>query len=171
MSKIYHYYVEGECEQKIINELKKVGVQKLVSGKVEVLNVITKKISDRRLLALNKNAIVIFVYDIDNPLTNILEENIKKLKENGFTNIIHIQSIRNFEDEIVFSTNIKKINDLFNTQGVSDFKASFINHKNIMIKLNSASFDYEKLWSRVNYSVQFSKYSNETDLHIIKIKK
>lgn len=171
MSKIYHYYVEGECEQKIINELKKVGVQKLVSGKVEVLNVITEKISDRRLLALNKNAIVILVYDIDNPLTNILEENIKKLKENGFTNIIHIQSIRNFEDEIVFSTNIKKINDLFNTQGASDFKSSFISHKNIMIKLNSTSFDYEKLWSRVNYSVPFSKYSNETDLHIIKIKK
>ena len=42
MSKIYHYYVEGECEQKLINELKKAGVQKLVSGKVEVLNVITE---------------------------------------------------------------------------------------------------------------------------------
>ena len=171
MNKIFHYYVEGECEQKLINELKKAGVQKLVSGKVEVLNVITERISDRRLLALKKKTVIILVYDIDKPKTEILEENIEKLKNNGFTNIIHIQSIRNFEDEIVFSTTIKKINELFNTQGVSDFKTSFISHKNIMSKLNSVNFNYKKLWSRVNYSEPFSKYSNVNDLSSIKIKK
>lgn len=83
MSKIYHYYVEGECEQKLINELKKAGVQKLVSGKVEVLNVITEIISDIRLLALNKKTIIILVYDIDKPITETLEKNIKKLKKMG----------------------------------------------------------------------------------------
>ena len=102
MSKIYHYYVEGECEQKLINELKKAGVQKLVSGKVEVLNVITEIISDIRLLALNKKTIIILVYDIDKPITEILEKNIKKLKKYGFTNVVHIQSIKNFEDEIFY---------------------------------------------------------------------
>ena len=170
MSKIYHYYVEGECEQKLINELKKAGVQKLVSGKVEVLNVITEIISDIRLLALNKKTIIILVYDIDKPITEILERNIKKLKKYGFTNVVHIQSIKNFEDEIIFSTTIKKINDLFNTQGVSDFKNSFISHKNILNKLNTVNFDHEKIWSRVNYSAPFSKYSNSNDLNTIKIK-
>lgn len=171
MNKIFHYYVEGECEQKLINELKKVGTQKLVSGKVEVLNVITQKISDSRLLALNKKTVIILVYDVDKPLTKILDYNIKKLNDSGFTNIIHIQSIKKFEDEIVFSTTIKKINDLFNTQGVADFKTEFIKHKNILNKLESVNFDYLKIWSRVNTNVPFSKYSNINELNAIKIKK
>lgn len=53
-NQIFHYYVEGECEKKLIDELKKVGCQKVVSGKVDVLNVVNTKISDSRLLTLKK---------------------------------------------------------------------------------------------------------------------
>lgn len=166
--KIFHYYVEGECEKKLIDEAKKVKYQKLVSGKVEVLNVINKKIDDFRLLTLKKNTIIILVYDIDNPNTQILEYNIEKLRKNGFNNIMHIQSIKNFEDEIVFSSSIRKIEELFNTQGISDFKKKFISHQDIIGKLNTVDFNYQKLWSRVNKKSPFSKYSNEEDLINIK---
>lgn len=90
MSKLYHYYVEGECEKRLIDELKKVGCEQLVSGKVEVLNVINQNITDNRLLALNKKTIMILIYDIDVINTSILENNLLKLKKHGFLNIVHI---------------------------------------------------------------------------------
>lgn len=167
-NQIFHYYVEGECEKKLIDELKKVGCQKVVSGKVDVLNVVNTKISDSRLLTLKKGTIIILVYDIDKGNFEILKDNIKKLRDNNFKNIIHIQSIKNFEDEIVFSTTIKKIEELFNTQGVNDFKKKFISQKDILVKLNSVKFDYHKIWSRINKDEPFSVYSNEYYLKYIK---
>ena len=167
-NKIYHYYVEGECEKKLINELKRLNNNKLVSGKVEVFNVITKKIPKARLLSLKKNTTVILVYDTDKEVTEFLDENVRMLKTSKF-NVIHIQSIKNFEDEIVFSTNIKKIQELFNTEGISDFKKRFLAHQDIMIKLKSVDFNYLKLWSRVSSDKFFSKYSCEKDLKVIKL--
>ena len=97
---LYHYFVEGECEEKLINELKSINNRSLVAGKVDVLNVINEEIADARLLALNRNTNIIFVYDIDVEKTEILEKNIRKLKYYQFNNVFHIQSIKNLEDEI-----------------------------------------------------------------------
>ena len=101
----YHYFVEGECEEKLINSYKVPPYSYFKPGKVEVVNFIQKRISRQRLLSLNKKTIVILVYDIDVGKTDILEENIQKLIENEFK-VYHIQSIKNFEDEIVYSTNL-----------------------------------------------------------------
>lgn len=76
MSKIYQYFVEGECEEKIINSFKVAPVNKVLSGKVEVFNFINNKISNQRIAVLKRNTIIILVYDIDVEKTQVFEENI-----------------------------------------------------------------------------------------------
>lgn len=39
---IYHYYVEGDDEKKVVNTLKN-SMQLIISGKVDVFNVIERK--------------------------------------------------------------------------------------------------------------------------------
>lgn len=171
MSKeIVQYFVEGECEEKIINSLKISPHFIFRPGKVTVYNFIAKIISDNRIALLKKGTTIVLVYDIDVNKTDILEENIKKLKDNGFNKIIHIQSIENFEDEITYSTNICKINDFFGTKDIEEFKNKFINHKNIASKLKDTDFQIEKFWSRVNKNKPFNSYSNKDDLNFIKNK-
>lgn len=168
MSKIYQYFVEGECEEKFINSFKVAPINKVLSGKVEVFNFINNKISNQRIAVLKRNTIIILVYDIDVEKSQVLEENIKKLNKYGFKNIIHIQSIKNFEDELVYSTKLNNINDMFNTEGKDEFKKAFIKQKDIVNKLEKVEFDINKIWSRVNSKEPFSKYSNQKDLKTIK---
>lgn len=78
MSKIYQYFVEGECEEKLINALRVNPVDYLISGKVTVFNFTNKLISNPRIAVLNKETIIILVYDIDVNKIDILEKNIAK---------------------------------------------------------------------------------------------
>lgn len=170
MSKIYQYFVEGECEEKLINSLKVRTLEYLIPGKVTVFNFTNKLITNPRIAVLNKDTIIILVYDIDINKIEILNKNIAKLKKFGFKKIYHIQSINNFEDEIVYSTNLNSINGLFNTVGKEEFKKEFIHSSNIIKKLDSVGFNKEKLWSRVNNNEPFNKYSNDESLKIIRKK-
>ena len=170
MSKLYQYYVEGDCERKLINELKMSPNNYLIPGKVDIFNFINKKISNQRIAYLKKNTIIILVYDIDVENTSILEDNISKLKKFGFNKIIHIQSINNFEEEIVYSTNLKNINSMYSTQSYNEFKRNFLHQKDIVKKLQSFNFDKNKLWSRKNSIDPFSKYSNKSNINSIKQK-
>lgn len=170
MSKIYQYFVEGECEEKLINALKTRPVDYLTPGKVTVFNFTNRLITNPRIAVLNKDTIIILVYDIDVNKTDILEKNIAKLNKFGFKKIYHVQSINNFEDEIVFSTNIKSINNLFNTVGKEEFKKEFIHSSNIIKKLDSVEFNKNKIWSRLNTKEPFNKYSNKESIKIIRNK-
>ena len=170
-NKIYHYFVEGDCEKKLIDEFKKIEHRELVAGKVDVMNIIYEKIPTAKLLTLRKNTIIILVYDIDIPQTEILIENLNKLAFYGFKKIIHIQSINNFEDEIVYSTNINNINDFFKTSTVEEFKKLFIKHGNIYSKLKNCGFNIELLWCRKNEKNPFNYFSKIGDLKLIKTNK
>ena len=170
MKKIYKYFVEGECEQKLINALKTPPSNYLVAGKVEVFNFTKERITPQRIAVLKRNTVIILVYDIDVKNTEILEENIKRLKTFGFKIIYHIQSINNFEDEIVYSTSIKNIDELYNTNNVSEFKSSFLHQGDILLKLSKNNFDPNKIWSRINTKRPFSKYSNIESIKIIRNK-
>ncbi len=170
-NKIYHYFVEGECEKKLINELKKIEHREIESGKVDVMNVIFEKIPIAKLLTLRKNTIIILVYDTDVHKTDILEKNLETLSFYGFKKVVHIQSIINFEDEIVHSTNINKINEFFKTNTVDEFKKAFINHGDIYSKLKSCQFNIKLLWCRKNEKNPFNIYSKVEDLNLIKPKK
>ncbi len=54
MIKIYQYFVEGECEEKLINALKISPHNYLTPGKVTVFNFINKPISNSRIAVLKK---------------------------------------------------------------------------------------------------------------------
>ncbi|MCR5350801.1 MAG: hypothetical protein K6E20_07415 [Acholeplasmatales bacterium] len=170
MSKIYQYFVEGECEEKLINALKSRPIEYLTSGKVMVFNFTNKLITNQRIAVLNRDTTIILVYDIDVNKTEILDKNIEKLRKFGFTKIYHVQSIDNFEDEIVYSTNLKSINSLFGTVGTEELKKEFIHSSNIIKKLDSVDFNKDKLWSRTNTKEPFKKYSTKESLKIIRNK-
>lgn len=168
MAKLYKYFVEGECEEKLINVLKTPPMNKLLAGKVEVFNVVNEEFSDARLATTRPNTIIVLVYDIDHGNINILDANISKLQSLGFKNIIHVQSIKKFEDEMVYSSNLKTINDMYDTKSLKEFKAKFMSESNLCNKLNKIKFDSEKIWSRENKSKPFNKYSNKQQLKEIK---
>ncbi len=165
----YHYFVEGECEEKLINSFKLPPYSSFKSGKVEVFNFIQKRISNQRLLSLNKNTIIILVYDIAVEKTDVLEENLRKMADADFK-VYHIQSVKNFEDEIVYSTNLKNITDMYHTEGVNEFKNRFIHQDKLPIRLDKEGFKIEWIWSRVNMVEPFGKYSNKESLDFIKNK-
>ena len=168
MAKIYHYFVEGECEEKLINVLKVPKANMILPGKVEVLNVVKEKISNQRLMVLNPKTNIILVYDIDIEQTEILKYNINLLKKHNFKNIYHIQSINNFEDELVYATSLKRINDMYNTVSVEEFKTKFVHQNDLLSKLKRINYDNSKMWSRVNTKEPFGVYSKKEDLTIIK---
>lgn len=168
MNRIYRYFVEGECEEKLIDALKMSSINGILPGKVEVFNVINKRLTPARLVIIPKDAVIILVYDVDIEKTDILEENLELLKTHGYKHIHHVHSINNFEDEIVFSTNITNIHKMYSTNNIEEFKTKFMHQSNILNKLKRYKFDSNKLWSRLVKKGPFKKYSNEESIKLIK---
>lgn len=142
----------------------------MIAGKVEVFNVVRDKLTKMRIASLKRGTIIIFVYDVDVKKTTILEQNIKLLKSYGFTTIYHVQSLQNFEDEIVHSTSLKNINDCFSTESSDEFKARFLAHKDILTKLKEIGFNDAKLWSIVNRYPPFCVYASQSSLDFVHMK-
>ena len=66
---------------------------------------------------LDSNTIVILVYDTDIAKLDILDENVKLiLKNKNVKAIVFIPQIFSIEDELVYSTDIKKIEDLLDSK-------------------------------------------------------
>ena len=160
------YFVEGECEEKLINTYKLPPYNHFVAGKVDVVNFIFHRISNQRLASLEPKTIVVLVYDIDVERTEILDENIKKLKSMGIKTY-HVQSIKNFEEELSYSTGIKDVKKIFGSQNIEDFKNRFIHQGNLHDKLMKNNFEIKKIWFRINTNKPFNRYSNEESLKAI----
>ena len=150
MKKLINYFVEGECEKQFLNTLKDPKYNLVNTGKVFVFNVVNKKLLSNRLISLDKNSIIVLIYDTDTPNIDILNKNLLTFTQHGFKNIYHVHSVKNFEDEIVFSTSLQSINDFFNTNSIADFKKKFIksNSDHLYSKLKEFHFDKNKMWSR-----------------------
>jgi len=72
-NRLYQYFVEGECEKKMIDTFKSHPYSFFRAGKVEVLNVVFHKLTDARLRLLNPKTTSIFLeYDTDIEKTDIL---------------------------------------------------------------------------------------------------
>lgn len=162
MAKLFRYFVEGECEKKLIEVLNHQKGGRFHPGKVEVFNIIRERFSPSRAMNIKIGSTVVFVYDSDIKDISILEENINMIKKYAKvpdSHIKHLISIDDLEDELVYSTNIKNINDLFNTKSKAEFKNKFINHKDIWSCLKKHNFDENKLWSR-KAKTPFDKYNH-----------
>ena len=158
---ILHYFVEGENERKLIETIKN---EYLYSGKIKIINTIQNKVSNSILRTLERETVVVLVFDTDVKKIDILDENIKLIKNsNNVKDVICIPQIKNLEDELIYSTNINKIVDLLESKSKKDFKNDFNNCKNLMKKLEDKEFKISKLWSRNAVDI-YKKYKNDSEV-------
>ena len=148
MKDIYQYYVEGEVEQRFL-EVLKTDMRLIVPGKIQVVNVVEESLSDFRLRILTKGTILVFVFDTDTSNTSILSSNIIKAKNaSNIKDVYCITQVKNFEDELLRSTSLTKIEDFTHSNSKRNFKRDFIRDKNIKQKLYNYEFDIAKIWIR-----------------------
>lgn len=150
----YIYYVEGDNEKKVVDTLKERGNEYIVSGKSNIFNIIQEKIKKSQLMTLNKSTVAIVIFDNDvledrtqnqDVIRKRLIENISLLRENC-KQVVVICQYDNIEDEIIKSTNIRKIKELLNSKSDSDWKTDVLNEKKLMKKLLDKEFDFSKFW-------------------------
>ena len=144
------YFVEGETEKAFIEQIKN---QYVLSGKINVLNILQNEIKNSRLISIKPNTTIILIFDTDvqkKELLNRLAQNIKILKASKhIKEIVVIPQVLNFEDELVYATNIKSIEKFIPNCTKKEFKSKFIKlGSNIVAMLEKQDFNADKLWSR-----------------------
>jgi hypothetical protein len=143
------YFVEGECEQKLLNAIK-TAPSLVQPGKVRVFNVIQDVLSKSHLYPI-KEGLVVFVFDSDVPKTNLLKQNIdmvKRICPAKSVKLVFLVQVMNLEDELLRATNIKKITELTNSKSEKDFKSDFIALKDCRGALVRHEFDIRKMWNQ-----------------------
>lgn len=156
------YFVEGEDEKKLIKTLKD-DLKLIEHGRVQVFNVIQNDISNIILRTFKKGTIVILIFDTDTNNSTVLNRNIQKLKKHStVSEVITIPQVRNLEDELKYSCNIRRITDLLNSRSASEFKSDLIHITNLGSKLKEHSFDINRFWSRQPKS-PYEHITNDAD--------
>jgi hypothetical protein len=142
----YHYYVEGNCEKKLIDEFKKQQLP-IISGKIDVFNAVQEEFTNTRLRMLPENTVVILVFDTDTGIVEILNRNLEILKKHPRVKETWcVMQVYNLEDEIKRSTDVKEIKDLLGSKSNKEYKHDFIIEKNLYDKLRRHQFDFERIW-------------------------
>lgn len=145
---VYRYLVEGPDEKNLVETLKSQLPPYVRVGKVDVFNVIQKKITLEKIRTWPKGVTVILIFDTDTDNTNILHENIGMLKKSPHVSkVLCIPQFRKLEDEIARSIKAKSALDLFGTKSRGDFKTVFANEKDLIGKLKKQGFDFSKMWT------------------------
>ena len=148
MSKHCYYFVEGECEEALINALKREPCQ-IMPGRVKVWNVIDKILPDSILRTIQPGSIVVFMFDTDVQQTGNLEKNIQKLKKYaGKVVVVFLPQVMNLEDELKRCTDVKNITELTKSKSKSDFKRDFCHLKDCRQALIIHKFDIGKMWTQ-----------------------
>lgn len=168
--KNYIYYVEGQCEEKLL-EVLKTDMQLIRPGKISKYNVIQEKLKMAQLRTLKKGTTAVLVFDTDTTGNiNILKENIDILgKYSAVSKVICITQVENLEDEIVRSCDVSKAQELTNSKSVSSFKSDFIKASNLKGTLEKHKFCFVNLWCKSPKKDQYKGIENEADK--IKLKK
>lgn len=141
------YYVEGETEEKLINILK-TDLGAIKAGKVQTLNVVEQKITNARLMTLRLGTMVVLIFDTDTGNIDILNNNIKKLKEcPAISELVTIPQVHNLEEELLRSCDVRGIKDLLGSKSKKDFKSDFIKDTNLASKLKKHNFNINNFWN------------------------
>ena len=136
MAKYYQYYVEGQDEEKLIQVLK-TELRLIEPGKVEKFNVVSEELTKLRIMSLKMGTIVVLVFDTDAGNINTLKKNIKFLKEQkAIKNVLCITQVKNLEDELKRSCDIKDVKELTGSKSNSDFKHDIRKEKQFGKKLH-----------------------------------
>lgn len=165
--KYYHYFVEGEDEEKIVKVLK-TDLQCIIPGKVQVFNVVQQKLTKLRLMSLKPATTVILIFDTDTGKTPILLENIKFLKNNcNVKDVLCITQVKNLEEELIRSCDIKQIKELTGSKSNREYKHDLIKDTNFHQKLIKHNFNLELFWN--SKDEEFSDIQNNAEkIKIIK---
>lgn len=144
------YFVEGKTEKAFIEQIKN---KYILSGKIDVLNILQNDIKNSRLINIKPNTTIVLIFDTDvqeKELLNRLAQNIKILKASKhIKEVVVISQVLNFEDELVYATNIKSIEKFIPNCTKKEFKSKFIKlGSNMIAMLEKQDFDADKLWSR-----------------------
>ena len=140
------YYVEGEDEEKLLNTLKS-ELLAIKTGKVQILNIVEQQITQARLMNIRQGTMVVLVFDTDTGNVDVLNQNIKSLQNcQAVSKIITIPQVRNLEDELVRSCNIRNIKELLNSKSNREFKKDIIKVTNLASKLREHQFNIDCFW-------------------------
>ena len=144
--KRYQYFVEGDTEKKLLNELIWEG-NLIIPGPIRVFNVVQERLSSAMIASIPSNTTAILVFDTDTKKVDILKENLSKLERNkSVTETWCVMQVENLEDELIRSTDIKTIRELTDSKSNTEFKRDFIREKNLMAKLRNHNFNLAKMW-------------------------
>lgn len=158
------YFVEGECEEALLRAFMSDTRHSFKLGKINVLNLNNESITKSFALSLSPKTELVIILDTDVSSTKILENNLATILKYSSLNKeqIHIvMSVKTLEDEIVYaSSRLNKINQLFDTESISEFKKKFITRRDLEKKLEEVGFDIKKIWIR-KASKPFDKFINE----------
>ena len=153
MKKYKHflYLVEGECERKMVSILKS-DMQSIRGGKVEICNVFYRPLSRAFLRTIESDCCVVLIFDTDlaDPNYDLFNRYLQLLSNSSqVREVVLIPQVHNFEEELVFSTDIKRIHDLLPSKGAQQFKNDFCSKRNdqLVKKLNEHQFSLDKMWS------------------------
>ena len=143
----YEYYVEGQCEKKLL-EVFKEQKNMILSGKIHVFNPIQELFKDLQLRTIQENTTVILVFDSDTDNLGVLPENISYLENNArIKEVWCVIQVRNLEDEIIrASSDLRSIKDLTGSRTNREAKHDFIMEKNLYLKMCAHGFDFSKIW-------------------------
>jgi len=167
MQQNYQYFVEGKTEEKIVGVLKTI-FQVISPGKVRVFNVIEREISKDMVLPLRRNTNVVLVFDTDTNNSSMLCKNIDFLKNQSMVKrVICIPQVKNLEEEILRSCNIREIKELLSSKSNSDFKNDLCRSNYLNIALQKHGFIIDRFWSSLP-SGEFSCIPNDSKM--IKLK-
>lgn len=145
--KYYHYFVEGEDEEKVLEVLKS-QMRLIVPGKIERFNVVEKKLKKLHLMRLKQGTAVVLVFDTDTGNIKTLNENIFMFQKMNFiVKVLCITQVDNLEDELKRSCNIKQIKDLTGSKSNREFKHDLIREKRLDYKLKQCQFNFSKFWA------------------------
>ena len=153
--KNYVYYVEGQCEEKLLKILK-TDMRLIRPGKVIKRNVIQDKLRHAQLTTLKKGTTAVLVFDTDTDNTAILFET-------AISKVICITQVENLEDEIVRSCDVNTAKELTNSKSTGSFKSDFIRASNLKGTLEKHQFCFQDLWSKSTTKEHYHGILNEAD--------
>ena len=163
MRSYIQYYVEGEDEEKLISVLK-TDLQLVVPGKISKFNAVQNKLTKARLMNLRQDTTVVLVFDTDTENADILNENMKILKTaSAVSSIICVTQVKNLEDELIRSTDIRYIRELTGSKSDSEYKKDLIKTSNLAALLIRHGFEIKQFWAKEPVGA-FAKIANEASL-------
>lgn len=166
-NRYYHYFVEGNNEEKMVKILK-TDMQLIMPGKVQIFNVVEQGLTKPRIATLKSGTTVVLVFDTDTGNLSTLMKNIAFLnKEKTIKEVLCITQVKNLEDELMRSCNIKQIKELTGSRTNREFKHDMLNDSDLTFckKLNKHNFDFDRFWS-INDDEEYINIPNDA----IKIK-